>query len=112
MPFGIASAPEHFQKRMSMILTSLEGVLCLMDDILVFGSNEQQHDERLNEVLKHIQSARVTLNSDKCEFRKKQLTFLGHVIDEHEIRADPNKISAIVEMKAPSNISSLQRFMG
>ena len=40
MPFGISSAPEHFQKRMSTILCGLEGVLCLMDDILVFGSDK------------------------------------------------------------------------
>ena len=36
MPFGIQSAPEHFQKRMSAIVSGLEGVLCLMDDVLVF----------------------------------------------------------------------------
>ena len=38
LPFGITSAPEHFQKRISVILEGLEGVLCLilMDDVLVF----------------------------------------------------------------------------
>ena len=35
MPFGISSASEHFQKRMSAIVLGLEGVLCLMDDVLV-----------------------------------------------------------------------------
>ena len=41
LPFGISSAPEHFQKRMSGILANLEGVVCQMDDVLVFGSSEQ-----------------------------------------------------------------------
>ena len=36
LPFGISSAPELFQKRMNTILSALEGVLCWMDDILVF----------------------------------------------------------------------------
>ena len=112
MPFGISSAPEHFQKRMSAILSGLSGVLCLMDDIPIFGRDEKEHDERLTGVLKRIQSAGATLNPDKCEFRKKQLKFLGHIIDENGIRADPEKISAIVEMKAPTNISELRRFMG
>ena len=41
LPFGISSAPEHFQKRMSQILSGLEGVVCQMDDILVFGSTKR-----------------------------------------------------------------------
>ena len=44
LPFGISSAPEHFQKRMSKILAGLEGVLCLIDDVLVFGKDQQEHD--------------------------------------------------------------------
>ena len=39
LPFGITSAPEHFQRRMSTILKGIEGVVCLMDDILVSGKN-------------------------------------------------------------------------
>ena len=45
LPFGISSAPEHFQKRMLKILAGLDGVLCLIDDILVFGKNEEEHDK-------------------------------------------------------------------
>ena len=44
LPFGISSAPELFQKRMGQILEGLDGVLCQMDDVLVFGSNQQEHD--------------------------------------------------------------------
>ena len=43
MPFVISSAPEHFQKRIAAILSGLEGVLCLMDDILIFGKDETEH---------------------------------------------------------------------
>eukprot|EP00731_Ephydatia_muelleri_P019117 Em0011g1157a len=68
MPFGISSAPEHFQKRMSRILEGIEGVVCQIDDILVFGKDQDQHDTRLMAVLKRIQSAGVTLNKDKCNY--------------------------------------------
>ena len=44
LPFGISSAPEHFQKRMSVILEGLNGVLCLIDDILIF-CKDQEHNE-------------------------------------------------------------------
>ena len=112
LPFGISSAPEHFQKHMSKILEGLEGVLCLMDDILVFGGNAAEHDERLKAVLTQIAAAGATLNPTKCEFSKSKLKFLGHIIDQQGIRADPDKTTAIIEMKPPSNVPELRRFMG
>ena len=43
MPFGISSAPEHYQKRVNKILDGLPGVVCLIDDILVHGTNKAEH---------------------------------------------------------------------
>ena len=54
LPFGILSAPELFQKRINRILEGLNGVICQMDDILrlVCGKDQEEHDQRLTEVLK------------------------------------------------------------
>ena len=112
LPFGISSAPEHFQKRMCRILQGLDGVLCLMDDVLVFGKDEAEHKARLTAALKRIQAAGATLNAEKCEFAKGRLKFLGHIIDQTGIQADPEKISAITEMKAPTTITELRCFLG
>ena len=51
LPFGISSAPEHFQKRMSQVLEGSTGTLCQMDDILVHGRSQEEHDKRLEETL-------------------------------------------------------------
>ena len=51
MPFGINSAPEFFQREMSALLRGLEGVVCQIDDILVLGKNQQEHDENLEPAL-------------------------------------------------------------
>ncbi|KXJ30128.1 Retrovirus-related Pol polyprotein from transposon opus [Exaiptasia diaphana] len=112
LPFGITSAPEHFQKRMSSILSNEEGTVNMIDDTLVFGRNQQEHDERLHKVLKRIEAAGITLNLDKCEFAKTEVTFLGHVVDSNGIRPDPSKIKAIKDMAAPENIHELRRFLG
>ena len=112
LPFGISSAPEHFQKRMSAILTGLDGVVCQMDDVLVHGRDATEHDARLMRALEQIKKAGATLNKDKCQFGKERIEFLGHVIDANGISADPNKLSALVEMKKPENITELRRFMG
>ena len=112
LPFGISSAPEHFQKRMSAVLSGLPGVLCQMDDILIFGRDTAEHNQRVEAVLKRIEGAGVTLNQDKCEFGKSRLTFLGHMIDQDGIRADPAKTSAILKMSPPTSVPELRRFMG
>jgi len=112
LPFGISSAPEHFQKRMSTVLDGLVGVLCLMDDILIFGKDQKEHDARLTAALERIQAAGVTLNKDKCEFNKTTLTFLGHTIDGKGISPDPQKTAAINKMASPKSTTELRRFMG
>ncbi|KAL5517465.1 hypothetical protein EMCRGX_G003010 [Ephydatia muelleri] len=97
---------------MGQILEGLDGVLCQMDDVLVFGSNQQEHDFRLHAVLKAIKAAGVTLNSEKCSFSVDKLKFLGHVISRDGVSADPDKTKAILQMKPPTNITELRRFMG
>lgn len=56
---------------MSQILEGLDGVLCLMDDVLVFGKTQGEHDCHLRAALCRLHDAGVTLN-DKCEFSKKE----------------------------------------
>jgi len=73
LPFGITSAPEYFQKCMSDILAGLEGVVCMIDDILIHGSTQEEHDQRLAAVLERLQQAKVTFNQTKCEFSKSQV---------------------------------------
>lgn len=40
------------------------------------------------------------------------MNFLGHLIDEHGVRADPHKTEAISRMDPPKSISDLRRFLG
>ena len=112
LPFGITSAPELFQCRMNSMLSELPGVLCLMDDVLVFGKNQAEHDAHLEAVLKRIESAGVTLNPSKCEFSKSELKFLGHIINNQGVKADPAKTKAILDMQPPKNVSEMRRFIG
>ena len=112
LPFGITSAPEFYQKRMSHILSGLPGVVCMIDDILVFGQSQQEHDQRLDSVLKRLTKASITLNSGKCEFSRRSVKFLGRVIDEAGIHPDPGKIQAIQKLPVPTNVTESCRFLG
>ena len=112
MPFGISSAPEHFQRRMNEVLDNLPGVLCLMDDIIVFGKDEREHKPQLLATLQGLQTADVTLNQEKCQFGKSTLSFLGHIVSADGVSADPNKIRAVINMKTPTSTTELRRFLG
>lgn len=112
LPFGIASAPEHYQRRMSMILDGVQGVVCHMDDVLIWGQDQQQHDSRLHTVLRKLQDAGVTLNMEKCELRKTEVKFLGHILSAHGIKPDPDKVKAVKGMKEPSNTGEVRSFLG
>ena len=112
LPFGISSAPELFQSRMNKILEGRQGNLCHMDDVLIYGADQAEHDSRLRAVLERLQTAGVTLNAQKCVFNKHKIRFLGHIIDGNGIHPDPQKVAAVLQMKRPKNVTDVGCFMG
>ena len=112
LPFGISSAPELYQRRMHTILEGLDGVTGLIDDMLIHGKDEAEHDARLVKVMERLRAATVTLNSEKCAFRKPSVKFLGRLISKNGVNADPEKTSAVRNMEAPRSVSDLRRFLG
>jgi hypothetical protein len=112
LPFGISSAPEIFQREVQKILGDAEGVVCHMDDILVFGKDVSEHDKRLETVLCRLVNAGMTLNKDKCEFSRSEVKFVGHVVSAEGFRPDPDKTRAIKEFPVPNNRKDLRRFFG
>ena len=111
LPFGISSGSEVFHRMMSQLLAGIPGVICDIDDVMVFAESEKQHDERLHTVLDKLEKAGVTLN-EKCRFKETEVTFLGHIISAEGVKIDPKKIEAIKNMPRPQNITELRRFLG
>ena len=112
LPFGITSAPEHFQRQMSELLQGIDGVVVLIDDTLIAGKTKEEHDHRLNQVLTRLEKAGLTLGLKKCAFNQSSVKFLGQIVDRDGIRPDPDKVQAIQEMSPPRNVSELRRFLG
>ena len=77
-----------FSSKWRLILSGQEGVLCHMNDVLIFGKDHEEHDDRLLSALQKIRKAVVT---QKCEFSSHRLTFLWHIIDERGVSPDPTK---------------------
>ncbi|KAJ8716473.1 hypothetical protein PYW07_003100 [Mythimna separata] len=110
--FGLSSAPAVFQRAMECLLSGIDGIIFLLDDILITGTNEAQHKHRLNEVLQRLADAGLTVQMSKCEFFKDEISYLGHVIDKYGIRKSLDKVKAIIKAPKPTNVSQLQSFLG
>ena len=117
LPFGVSSAPEEFQKRLMSALEGLEGILCIADDILVFGEGsnyqeaEQDHDRRFVALMERCSQKNIKLNQNKLQFELKQVKFMGNIITDQGMQADPDKIAAITTMAPPQNKAGVQRFV-
>lgn len=111
MPFGINTASEVFQQA---IERSFEGYPCtiIVDDILIWGSTIEEHDANLRKVLNRAQEVGLKLNQQKCQFRAKSVTFVGHKFTAEGLKPDPEKTEAIKVMPAPEDRPALQRFLG
>ncbi|XP_064468610.1 uncharacterized protein K02A2.6-like [Ornithodoros turicata] len=112
LPFRISSAPEHFQRRMTEVLEGLPGVICHMDDVLVFGSTRELHDARLRAVLDSLTKAGITLNSQKCVFGVETVDFLGNTIAADGIRPNKRTLDAITNIPAPTSRTELRDLLG
>lgn len=114
MPFGLKNGPATFQRVMDNVLKDLIGksCLCYMDDVIIFGTSLQEHIVNLNFVFKALKESNFKIQLDKCEFLRKELTFLGHVVTNEGIKPDPKKIQAIKKYPIPKNITELQSFLG
>ena len=97
---------------MNQVLEGTQGFLCIFDDILVHGKTLEEHDQNLDNTLKKLQEANLTLNKDKCEFALTSVKFVGDIVDSDGVRADLEKVEAILQMKAPTDQTELRRFPG
>ena len=83
----------------------------IVDDLLVWGKSEEEHDLKLEKVLQRAEEKDLRFNEDKCKFPKKEVTYVGHLFVTDGLRLSPHKVQAILNMPAPHDKSSLQGFM-
>ena len=112
LPFGVASAPAVFQRAMDSILQGISHVICYIDDILVIGVTEAEHDNNLDEVLRRLQEHGVHLKQEKCSFYQESVEYLGHHISVRGVHTTKDKTRAILDAPEPKNIQKLRSFLG
>lgn len=110
--FGISCAPEMFQKILEKLLLGCEGTLNFIDDIIIHGATEKEHDERLSKVLRVLEENDVLLNKKKCIYKTQTIEFLGHVLSPKGIRPLEKYLTTIKTSRIPNTTEEIQSFLG
>lgn len=112
LPFGINTSAEIFQRKNSEIFGDILGNKIYIDDLIIAGSTEEEHDRILKKVLNRAKECGITFNKNKFQYKKMQVKLLGYIVSENGIEVDPNRVDAIVKLEDPKNKKELLRFLG
>lgn len=113
VPFGLSTASQALSRVMNHLFIDLEPmVFVYLDDLIIATNDFDEHIRLLQEVAKRFQAAGLTINSEKSNFCRKSIKYLGYVLDENGWNVDSEKTEAISAFPTPSSKTELQRFLG
>ena len=112
LPMGLTDSASVFQRCVSHTLADLPGVVCYIDDIIVYGKDKSSHDKHLHKVLQTLQNADFRLQPSKCHFSKSELPAFGFIISKDGIQPDPKNIKPILEFPQPTCVKDVQSYLG
>ena len=110
MPFGLTNGPASFTRLMNLALGELTWTHCLvyLDDIIVWAPSFEEHLRRLRLVFDRIRTAGLKLKPTKCQFLKREVSFLERVVSSEGIKTDPDKVETVRTWPTPVDIKELQ----
>ena len=114
MPFGLKNAGATYQRLMDRVLSPMLGrnVHAYVDDMVVTSQEKKHHAADLEELFTTIAKYRLKLNPEKCIFGVEAGKFLGFLLTERGIEANPEKCAAIVAMRSPTTVKEVQQLTG
>ena len=97
LPFGLGNGLSSFHRLVMNVFSGMIGtqVLCYIDDVLVPGRSADEHLANLDAVFARLRTNNLKLKLSKCTFMRSSVKFLGHIISEHGLQTDPDKVEAV-----------------
>jgi len=114
MPFGLKNAGATYQRLMDKVLAAMLGrnVQAYVDDMVVALHERGRHTADLEELFATISKYHLKLNPEKCVFGVEAGKFLGFMLTERGIEANPDKCVAIIGMRSPTSVKEVQQLTG
>lgn len=111
MTFGLCNAAQTFQRLIHQVLRGLPFVFVYLDDICIASANETEHRNHLRTIFERLDRNNLRINVAKCEFGKRQLKFLGHLVSADGIQPLPERVEAIRNFPKPTLAKELKSFL-
>lgn len=113
LPMGLKISPSAFSRLMTVALSGLtyEKLFIYLDNLICFGRNLESHNKNLIDILTRLRQVNLKLNPEKCDFLRKEMQFLGHIISTEGIKPDPEKINVVKNYPIPKNVDETKRFV-
>ena len=110
MPFGLKNAGATYQRLVNHMFRPQIGwnVEVYVDDMLVKSLEEKKHLDNLQKTFDTLKRYNMKLNLSKCVFGVSSGKFLGFMVSHRGIKANLNKIQAILNMEPPKNVKEVQ----
>ena len=112
LAMGLCNAGDLFESALRDLLSGLPSVKNIADDILVFGSTQEEHDANVIRFLERCLEIELHLNPDKVKINCKSMPFFGMMLTADGIKPDPKKVETIKKWPIPKNVTKLQSFLG
>lgn len=109
---GLKSASSVFQKAMETILAKFDCKIIYQDDILLGAKSDTELKEKVQQVVKTLQAAGMTINLDKSNLHAQEVTFLGYRINVNGVSPDPDLVDKIRTVSSPKDKKQLESFLG
>ncbi|KAL6416665.1 hypothetical protein ACFW04_013257 [Cataglyphis niger] len=99
---------------MDQVLSGLQGseLFVYLDDIVLYASSLREHEIKFDKLAERLRQTNLKLQPDKCEFLRKEVGYLGHIISDEGVKPDPAKIRAVKEFPTPRNAKNIKQFLG
>lgn len=111
MGFGFCNAAQTFQRFIDEVLAGLDFVIKYIDDVCIASEDEIQHEQHVKIVFERFREYGITINLEKCEFAKTEITFLGHLVTVDGIKPLPTKVQTIIDYPQPKVAHELRKFI-
>ena len=111
--FGVSTAPSIFQGFISELLEEFgPTVAVLLDDVLMGAPTLADLVALETRVLAKFSEIGLKLNLDKYAFHQREVTYLGHRIDQNGLHMLEDRVAALQNNEPPTNTTSLKSFLG
>lgn len=114
VPFGIAVGAQVLTRLLDKIFSDIKFkyVYNYLDDVVIYSESFEEHVEHLNEVLRRLKNAHLTVKLSKVKFASRQLSFLGHIISPSGVSIDQERTRSIRNFPPPKDTKGISRFLG